>query len=145
MDLTQIIIICLAVLVSFLVFMFLRKLIFKVLILVVITIVSYIGWNYYSGGDIISDINSLYCEVDEVDEIKCKCFVGPIMKDLNNRFSIEEIIEIKGNPIKSWEEFLNSYNNSEKDINRCFKDNGESDNILEDIWKDIQERFGFIF
>ncbi len=143
MELTQIIIISLSILISFLILMFLKKLILKVLMLLLVVFSTYIAYQYYAQRDVITDVNLMFCNESEsnIAQIKCKCFVQPIMRDLESRWTPEELINIKDNPLISAQEFLNSYYNSKEEINDCFEDNGESSNITEDIIQDIRESF----
>ena len=49
---------------------------------------------------------------DTVDEIKCECFVKPIILDLETRLTAQQIIDMKNSPLRSTEEFITSYKNS---------------------------------
>ena len=79
------------------------------------------------------------------DNVKCKCFTSVIIHDFESRFSVNEIDSIKTDPIKSMQEFYNSYLIKKVDIQSCFEINGESSGIIDDILNDIKEDVGSIF
>ena len=111
--------------------------------LLLVVVSAYIAYQYYAQGDIITDVNLMFCNESEsnIDQVKCKCFVQPIMRDLESRWTDDELINIKDDPLMSAQEFLSSYYNSKEEISNCFEDNGESSNITEDIIQDIRESF----
>jgi energy-coupling factor transporter transmembrane protein EcfT len=140
MDLTQIIIIIIAISVALIVFKLLARIIFKVILpILVLLIGGYFVYHYYGPGNLIEDITELYCEGNDVDEVKCECFVKPIISDLESRLSVEDIIKLKNNPLKSTEEFHISYKNKQEEINSCFESKGEAKSMADDIFKDIKE------
>lgn len=140
MDLTQIIIIIIAISLALIVFKLLTRIIFKVILpILVLLIGGYFVYQYYGPGNLIEDITELYCEGNDVDEVKCECFVKPIISDLESRLSVEDIIKLKNNPLKSNEEFHISYKNKQEEINSCFESKGESKSMADDIFKDIKE------
>ena len=140
MDLTQIIIIIIAISVALIVFKLLTRIIFKVILpILVLLIGGYFVYQYYGPGNLIEDITELYCEGNDVDEVKCECFVKPIISDLESRLSSEDIIKLKNNPLKSTEEFHISYKNKQEEINSCFESKGETKSMADDIFKDIKE------
>ena len=140
MDLTQIIIIIIAISLALIVFKLLTRIIFKVILpILVLLIGGYFVYQYYGPGNLIEDITELYCEGNDVDEVKCECFVKPIISDLESRLSVEDIINLKNNPLKSNEELHISYKNKQEEINSCFESKGESKSMADDIFKDIKE------
>jgi len=142
MLLTQIIIIIIAIAAAWIVFKLLTKFIFKIVLPILIILIGvYFAYQYYGPGDLFESITELYCEGDNIDQVKCECFVQPIISDLESRLSVEEILELKNNPLKSTEEFHTSYKNKKEVINSCFQDKGESENLADDILKDIKELF----
>jgi|TARA_B110000967_G_scaffold156904_1_gene161979 energy-coupling factor transporter transmembrane protein EcfT len=142
MDLTQIIIIIISIAAAWIVFKLITKFIFKIVLPILILLIGvYFAYQYYGPGDLIKSITELYCEGDNIDQVKCECFVEPIISDLESRLSLEEMLELKNNPLKSTEEFHTSYKNKKDVINSCFQEKGESGNLGEDILKDIKKLF----
>ena len=144
MDLTQIIVIIVAISLAIIVFKLLTKLIFKIILpLIIVLIGGYFAYQYFGPGDLIGDITELYCEGNNIDEVKCECFVEPILSDLRSRLSAKEIVELKNNPLKSTEEFYTSYRNTKDEINSCFESKGESSSIATDIMNDLKKSWNF--
>ena len=114
------------------------KILFRIIIVLVILIGSYIGYQQILGKNIIDDLSNLYCKKENIDLIKCTCFVEPVLNDLKTRFSIQEIEKLKKNKLKSNAEFIKSYKIKEVEIQDCFETLGEN-TILEEILKDIKK------
>tara|TARA_B100000427_G_scaffold295323_1_gene274384 strand:+ start:241 stop:699 length:459 start_codon:yes stop_codon:yes gene_type:complete len=114
------------------------KILFRIIIFLVILIGIYMGYQQVLGKNIIDDLSNLYCETENLDLVKCTCFIEPILNDLSNRFSIQEIEQLKQNKLKSNAEFIKSYKTKELEIKNCFERLGES-TILEEILKDIKK------
>ena len=142
MDLTEIIIIIAIIIVAYIVFKFISKIIFKIVLpILIILIGGYFLYQYYGPGNLIEDITEIYCEGDNMDEIKCDCFVKPIILDLETRFSDQQLLDLKNNPLKSTEEFITSYQNKKAEINKCFESKGKSSNIADSVLEDIKLLF----
>ena len=142
MDVTQIIIIISVIIVSWIVFKMISKIIFKIILPILIVLIGgYFLYQSLGPGNLIEDVTEVYCEGATVDEIKCECFVKPIILDLENRFNTQQLLDLKSNPIRSAEEFINSYNNKKDEINKCFQSKGESANIADSIFEDIKLLF----
>ena len=142
MDLTQIIIIIIAIAAAWIVFKLITKFIFKIVLPILILLIGvYFAYQYYGPGDLMNSITELYCEGDNIDPVKCECFVQPIISDLESRLSVEEFLELKNNPLKLTEEFHISYKNKKDAINACFQEKGETGNLGEDILKDLKKLF----
>jgi len=142
MDLTQIIIIIIAIAAAWMVFKLLTKFVFKIVLPILILLIGvYFAYQYYGPGDLMKSITELYCEGDNIDPVKCECFVQPIISDLESRMSGEEFLELKNNPLKLTEEFHTSYKNKKDAINACFQEKGETGNLGEDILKDLKKLF----
>jgi|TARA_B110000459_G_C16624721_1_gene504353 hypothetical protein len=142
MDLTQIIIIIIAIAAAWMVFKLLSKFIFKIVLPILILLIGvYFAYQYFGPGDLMKSITELYCEGDNIDPVKCECFVQPIISDLESRLSAEEFLELKNNPLKLTEEFHISYKNKKDAINACFQEKGETGNLGEDILKDLKKLF----
>lgn len=139
MDLTEIIIIIVAIIVAYIVFKFISKIIFKIVLpLLIILIGGYFLYQYFGPGNLIEDITEIYCEGDNIDEVKCECFVKPIILDLETRLTAQQIIDMKNSPLRSTEEFITSYKNKKAEINKCFESKGESSNIADSVFEDIK-------
>ena len=107
MDLTVIIIIIVAIIVAYIVFKFISKIIFKIVLpLLIVLIGGYFLYQYFGPGNLIEDITEIYCEGDNIDEVKCECFVKPIILDLETRLTAQQIIDMKNSPLRSTEEFI---------------------------------------
>ncbi len=141
MDLTQIIIIIVAILVAWIVFKLVTGFIFKIVLpILILLIVGYFAFKYYKSGNLIENITVAYCEGNDVDEVKCECFVKPIISDLESRLSAEDLIELKNNSLKSAEEFHKSYKNKQEEINSCFESKGKTKNMADDLFEDIKDK-----
>ncbi len=136
----DIILIILGIFFSLIAIKLVTKILFRLLILIVIFMGSFIGYQTFSGTNIIDTVENLYCNKKEQDLKKCECFVKPILKDLRSRFSEEEIEELKAKKLRANTEFIKSYKLKEQEIKICFKKSGEQKGILEEIMLDIKER-----
>jgi len=149
MDLTQIILIIAAIIISFMVIKLVTKTLFKLIIILLVIGVGWIGYLEFSGTSVIDTISKLYCnetsgsQIDVTrefkDPIKCKCFVLPILHDLNNRFTDSELEKIKKSALKSNTELLKSISNQEKEIETCFESNA-AEGMFEEIINDIKQK-----
>tara|TARA_B100000900_G_scaffold207814_1_gene176231 strand:- start:41 stop:325 length:285 start_codon:yes stop_codon:yes gene_type:complete len=89
-------------------------------------------------------MNELYCTNINSNELKCKCFVLNINKDLEENFSSTEIDSIKNNTIESMAQFVKSYENKKENIRICFEKNGFPGGVVEEIKFDlIKKTSGF--
>ena len=144
MDLQNIIILIVSIILAFFAIKYITKIIFKLLILIVIFLSGLILYQQLSNTNMIDNVESLYCHDNEVN-IKCECFVMPILADLNKRFPSEnEIEKIKSQKIKSNTEFLKSFTNVEEEIKICFEEKNESIGIFLEL-KKVQLFFKNIF
>ena len=132
-NLTQIMIVIIALVAAWIVFKLITRIIFKIILPILILLIGgYFAYQYY-GGNLIEDITELYCEGDNIDEVKCECFVKPIISDLESRLSKEELLAVTG------DDFISSYLNKEEEINSCFESKGKTKSIADDVLKDIKE------
>ncbi len=115
------------------------KILFKLMIVIVIIIGVFVTYQVFSGTNIIDDINTLYCTDDNKNEIKCTCFVQPIISDLTNKYSPEELAILKAKKLRANTEFIKSYKAQEKEIKLCFEKHGESIGILNEILDSIKK------
>ena len=145
MDITQIIIIIIAISVAWIVFKLLTRFIFKIILPILIVLIGgYFAYQYYGPGNLIKDITALYCEGSNVDEVKCECFVKPIILDMESRLTSQQILDFESDPIKSTKEFYISYENKKDEINLCFESKGKSNSIVDDMFKDVKDLiYGF--
>ena len=127
-----------AILLGFTLLKMATKILFRLIIILVILIGSYMGYQQIFGKNTIDDLSNLYCNKKNTDVTKCTCFIEPIVQDLNLRFSTEELNHLKKNKIKSNAEFIKSYKRKETEIKTCFEKLGKG-TILEEILKDIKE------
>ena len=118
---------------------FLTKLIFKILVPIAIIIAAYFAYQFLFTNNIIDDVTSLYCEKGNIDEIKCDCFVKPILADIEGRLTSEQLNGIKADPLKAVGEFRKSYINKKEEINACFEKNGKTSGIIDEIFEDIKK------
>ena len=149
MELTQIILIIAAIIISFMVIKLVTKTLFKLIIILLVLGACWIGYLEFSGTSIIDTVSQLYCnensgsKIDFTtelnDPIKCTCFAKPILDDLNSRFPNKQIEEVKKSALKSNTELLKSISNKEQEIKTCFEMNGD-EGMFEDIINDIKEK-----
>tara|TARA_B100001057_G_scaffold501266_1_gene622868 strand:+ start:1200 stop:1484 length:285 start_codon:yes stop_codon:yes gene_type:complete len=90
-------------------------------------------------------MNELYCTNINSIELKCKCFVLNINKDLEENFSSTEIDSIKNNTIESMAQFVKSYENKKENIRICFEENGFPGGIVEEIKVDLIKKTSSFF
>ncbi len=142
MQFTYIVLLIFSVIIIFWVLKLVTKLIFKLFFLALILFGGYFLVQYFQKSNIIDDVTDLYCidSNNQSNSIKCDCFVEPIVNDLQSRFSELELSKIKSNPMKAANEFRQSYQNMRLDINKCFKKNGESENMLDEIMQDFKKK-----
>ena len=139
MDFSQLIIIVVALLVAWIVFKLITRIIFKIILPILIVLIGgYFAYQYYGPGNLMKDVTRLYCEGSNVDEVKCECFVKPIILDMESRLTSQQILDFENDPLKSTEELFISYQNVRDEINSCFKSKGKSESIVDDMLKDIK-------
>ena len=139
MDFSQLIIIVIALLVAWIVFKLITRIIFKIILPILIVLIGgYFAYQYYGPGNLMKDVTRLYCEGSNVDEVKCECFVKPIILDMESRLTSQQILDFENDPLKSTEELFISYQNVRDEINSCFKSKGKSESIVDDMLKDIK-------
>jgi len=145
-NLTQIMIIIVALVAAWIIFKLITRIIFKIILPILIVLIGgYFAYQYYGPGNLMNDISSIYCDGSSVDEVKCECFVKPIILDMESRLTPQQILDFDNDPIRSSEELFISYQNVKDEINSCFESKGQSMNIVEDILEDIKDlisRFG---
>ena len=139
MDFSQLIIIVIALLVAWIVFKLITRIIFKIILPILIVLIGgYFAYQYYGPGNLMKDVTRLYCEGSNIDEVKCECFVKPIILDMESRLTSKQILDFENDPLKSTEELFISYQNVRDEINSCFKSKGKSESIVDDMLKDIK-------
>jgi len=139
MDFSQLFIIVIALLVAWIVFKLITRIIFKIILPILIVLIGgYFAYQYYGPGNLMKDVTRLYCEGSNVDEVKCECFVKPIILDMESRLTSQQILDFENDPLKSTEELFISYQNVRDEINSCFKSKGKSESIVDDMLKDIK-------
>jgi energy-coupling factor transporter transmembrane protein EcfT len=138
-NLTQLMIVLIALVAAWIVFKLITRIIFKIILPILIVLIGgYFAYQYYGPGNLIKDITSIYCEGSNVDEVKCECFVKPIIVDMESRLTAQQILDFENDPLKSTEELFVSYQNVKDEINSCFESKGESKSIVDDMLKDIK-------
>ena len=136
---TQLMIVIIALVAAWIVFKLITRIIFKIILPILIVLIGgYFAYQYYGPGNLMNDITSLYCEGSNVDEVKCECFVKPIILDMESRLTSQQILDFENDPLKSTEELFISYQNVRDEINSCFKSKGKSESIVDDMLKDIK-------
>ncbi len=134
----DIILIILGICLSMMVIKSVTKILFRLIIISLILTAAVIGYQVYSGTNIIDNISNTYCKAKN-NTVKCECFVKPIILNLEERLTKEGLEELKENKLRTNTEFIKSYKIQEKEIKKCFKELGESNGILEDILNDIKK------
>ena len=139
-NLTQIMIVIIALVAAWIVFKLITRIIFKIILpILIILIGGYFAYQYYGPGNLLKDISSIYCEGNNVDEVKCECFVKPIIVDMESRLTAQQILDFENDPLKSSQELFVSYQNVKDEINSCFESKGESKSIVDDILEDVKD------
>ena len=147
-DLTTLILVLLSLVLIWFGIKFITKTLFKIGLFILLILIGLFTYWHLTNQNVFDTINKLYCSntVNVVeDNVKCKCFTSVIIHDFESRFSVNEIDSIKTDPIKSMQEFYNSYLIKKVDMQSCFENNGESSGIIDDILNDIKEDVGSIF
>lgn len=134
----DIILIILGICLSMMVIKSVTKILFRLIIVSLILTAAVIGYQVYSGTNIIDNISNTYCKTDN-NMVKCECFVKPIISNLEERLTKEGLEALKENKLRTNTEFIKSYKIQEKEIKECFNELGESNGILEDILNDIKK------
>ena len=135
----DIILIIVTIIASLLVMRLVTKILFRLIIVLVIAIFALIAYQQFANTNIIDDIQTLYCEGEKSDPVKCTCFVKPIIMDLETRFTKVELEKLKAKKLKVNTEFVKSYKRQEQEITNCFETIGESSGILQEILNDIKQ------
>ena len=124
---------------------YVTKFLFKLSLLFLVMIISIFSFFYFTKKNIFDTMNELYCTNINSNELKCKCFVLNINKDLEENFSSTEIDSIKNNTIKSMAQFVKSYENKKENIRICFEENGFPGGIVEEIKVDLIKKTSNFF
>lgn len=135
----DIILIVITIIASLLIMRLVTKILFRLIIVLVVAIFALIAYQQFANTNIIDDIQTLYCDGEKSDPIKCTCFVKPIVMDLEKRFSEDELEKLKNKKLKVNTEFIKSYKIQEGEIKNCFETIGESSGILQEILNDIKQ------
>lgn len=119
----------------YLIYKFAKQVFFKIIIIILIIAGGIFGLYYYQIGPFkenlahINVIQNTYCE-GATPEI-CDCIVSKLNMDINNRFSKEEILEMKEDRIQSAYVFQKSMSKISTEAKGCLKE------------KDKEELWGF--
>ncbi|MBH76433.1 MAG: hypothetical protein CMP68_04795 [Flavobacteriales bacterium] len=124
---------------------YVTKFLFKLSLLFLVMIISIFSFFYFTKKNIFDTMNELYCTNINSIELKCKCFVLNINKDLEENFSSTEIDSIKNNTIESMAQFVKSYENKKENIRICFEENGFPGGIVEEIKVDLIKKTSSFF
>ena len=124
---------------------YVTKFLFKLLLLLLVIIISIFSFFYFTKKNIFDTMNEIYCTEMNSNELKCKCFVLNINKDLEENFSSAEIDSIKNNPIESMTQFVKSYESKKEKIRICFEENGFPGGIVEEIKFDLIKKTSSFF
>jgi len=120
---------------------FITKFFLKIVLIVFAFLIAFFGFWYLSNKNIFDTMSQFYCsDKNKSKKIKCECFVSNINSDFEKRFNASQIDSIKHDPIKSIAEFKISYDNKKEDISACFKKNGLSSSLVEEVKNDIIEK-----
>jgi len=135
----DVIVIIIGALLTLMVIKLMTKILFKLIVIVIIITGAFITYQVFSGTNIIDDVSTLYCEGKNEDEVKCKCFVKPIIHDLEGKYNNEELVELKSKKLRANTEFIKSYKVKEQEIKMCFEEHGQSTGILDEIFDNIKQ------
>ena len=145
MDVFQIFAILLVCLLSWLIVKFITKVFIKIVLVILILTISFVSYFHFTKKNIFDTMNELYCADNNSNELKCKCFVLNINKDLEESFSKSKVDSIKNNTLKSMTYFIKSYENKKDKIKVCFEENGVAGGIVEEIKVDLIKKTSNFF
>ena len=145
MDIFQIFAILLVCFLSWLIIKFITKVFIKIVLVFLILSISFVSYFHFTKKNIFDTMNELYCSDNNSNELKCKCFVLNINKDLEESFSKSKVDSIKNNTLKSMTYFIKSYENKKDDIKFCFEENGVTGGIVEEIKVDLIKKTSSFF
>ena len=145
MDIFQIFAILLVCFLSWLIIKFITKVFIKIVLVFLILSISFVSYFHFTKKNIFDTMNELYCADNNSNELKCKCFVFNINKDLEESFSKSKVDSIKNNTLKSMTYFIKSYENKKDDIKVCFEENGVAGGIVEEIKVDLIKKTSSFF
>ena len=145
MDVFQIFAILFVCLLSWLIVKFITKVFIKIVLMILILTISFVSYFHFTKKNIFDTMNELYCTDNNSNELKCKCFVLNINKDLEESFSKSKVDSIKNNTLKSMTYFIKSYENKKDNIKVCFEENGVPGGIVEEIKVDLIKKTSNFF
>ena len=88
---------------------------------------SYYLYTYYYARNILDDLRIEYCEKSKNSQDSspnCSCFVEIITSNLENKFSKEELAELRKNPALFNEEFYKAVSSDFDLVKTCYLSNG---------------------
>ena len=127
MEMSNIILILSAVLITYFLLKIIKNIIFKILLPIVMIIgLTYYLYTHYLERNILDDLTAEFCEKDESEgeNFNCTCFVKIIKTDFDSKYSKQEMDKLRENPDKFNEEFYKSVSTNFDNINSCYISNG---------------------
>ena len=133
----DIILIIVGVILSFFVIKYVTKILFKIIFTVIVVGFIIIITQMISDTNMIDYLNNRYCIESSTDLSTCECVVKPIISDLKERFSDQEIEDLKKKKILGNTEVIKSYITRKNDIDNCLKTYEKQYSLINDVWNSL--------
>jgi hypothetical protein len=129
METSNIILIIASIIIAYLLFKIIKNIIFKIFLPIIIILgVSYYLYTHYYARNILDDLRIEYCEkyenAQEAASPNCSCFVEIITDHLENKFSKDELAELRKDPDHFNEEFYKAVSSNFDLVQTCYLANG---------------------
>jgi len=151
-----IIIIIIGIILAIIILKFITKILAKIIaVLLVVAAIGYLLF-FWNGGlvnlgkkdFILYKLEDRYC-TEGKNEIKCECIIMPLKRDIESKYTPEEIEELKEDRMKSMEVILKSFEENREEIKDCLKENDAMqfwDDFVEDLKKlELGKKFKELF
>lgn len=135
----NLIVIILMIIAAFIVLRFVVKIIAKIIaFLVILVLIGYLLF-FWNGGLLdlgnkdfmLNELEQKYC-VEQKDEVKCDCIVKPLINDIEDKYTAEEITQMQERKLKSLRVIVQSLKENKTEIQQCLKERN-----AEGVWKDF--------
>ena len=156
MSLQSIIIIIIGIILAIIIIKFITKVLAKIIaVLLVVAAIGYLLFFWNEGlvnlgkkDFILYKLEDRYC-TEGKNEIKCECIIMPLKRDIESKYTPEDIEELKEDRMKSMEVILESFEENTKEIKDCLKENNAMqfwDDFVEDLKKlELGKKFKELF
>lgn len=140
----DVIILIVVIIVGIILIKVIAKVLFKIIIfLAIVGAICYLLF-FYNGGFvntgkkefILYELQSKYC-TDKYDSVKCECIINPLIVDLKEKYTSEQIEGLSKDPVKTGKVLIQILNDNKVEIKACLKVK-HADSAWEDFVKDIK-------